>query len=63
MKKRTDLVPLDPKMNAFHLAVAVHQEQCAFVLDHLAEVDHVALGLLRRLNDDLLQTIELHDAT
>lgn len=64
MEKSTDLVPLDPRMNAFHLAVAVHQERTAWILDHLVEqLDHPAVFLLHDMNDQLNKLIKLHDAT
>lgn len=56
MEPRTDLVSTSDRFNAFHLAVAVYQERCAFVLEHIG-VDHAGLGLLQQLNDDLLALI------
>lgn len=56
MELRTDQELTSDRFNAFHLAVAVHQERCSFVLDQI-EVDHAGLGLLQQLNDDLLALI------
>lgn len=64
MQKNAKLVPLGSKFNAFHLAVAVHQEECAWILNRLIEdeLHSPGIGLLRELNEKLLALIELQDS-
>lgn len=62
MAQSTKQESTSDRFNRFHLAVAVHQEQCAWVLGPLeAEIDLPGLGLLRELNEKLLALIELQD--
>lgn len=60
MEQSTDLAPMSDRFNAFHLAVAVHQERCRWILQNL-DIDDVGVGMLQQLNDDLLALIELQD--
>ena len=62
MAQSTDLASTSDRFNAFHLAVSVYQEQCAWVLGPLElELDHPGVSLLRELNEKLLALIELQD--